>query len=194
MVNDKEVKTAISPFAARQDEKKVYDGKEGFASINQIVFKMDMGYINESHIQALEVVNEFGFVTSRQVTQILELRGKLNDIEEDKRQSKVAKWLEDLTKSKVIARYFFQSETGKSSYRAYCIDKIATYILKQRKAEAINKELNPTPTNITNNFTNINVDPNMLNTLKNNQIDKELIEEKETPLIDVTKDNEDLKS
>ena len=132
MVNDKEVKTAVSPFAAREDEKKVYDGKEGFASINQIVFKMDMGYINESHIQALEVVNEFGFVTSRQVTQILELRGKLNDIESDKRQAKVAKWLEDLTKSKVIARYFFQSETGKSSYRAYCIDKIATYILKQR--------------------------------------------------------------
>ena len=69
---------------------------------------------------------------ARQVTQILELRGKLNDIEADKRQAKVAKWLEDLTKSKVIARYFFQSETGKSSYRAYCIDKIATYILKQR--------------------------------------------------------------
>ena len=132
MVNDKEVKTAVSPFAVRQDEKKVYDGKEGFASINQVVFKMDMGYINESHIQALEVVNEFGYVTSRQVTQVLELRGKLNDLEADKRQTKVAKWLEDLTKSKVIARYFFQSETGKSSYRAYCIDKIATYILKQR--------------------------------------------------------------
>ena len=41
---------------------------------------MDMGYINESHIDALEVVNEFGYVTSRQVTQVLELRGKLNDI------------------------------------------------------------------------------------------------------------------
>ena len=27
MVNDKEVKTAVSPFAAREDEKKVYDGK-----------------------------------------------------------------------------------------------------------------------------------------------------------------------
>lgn len=132
MVNDKEVKTAVSPFAVRQDEKKVYDGKEGFASINQVVFKMDMGYINESHIDALEVVNEFGYVTSRQVTQVLELRGKLDDLEVDKRQAKVAKWLEDLTKSKVIARYFFQSENGKSSYRAYCIDKIATYILKQR--------------------------------------------------------------
>lgn len=132
MVNDKEVKTVVSPFAVRENEVKVFDGKDGFASINQVVFKMDMGYINESHIKALEVVNEFGFVTSRQVTQILDLRGKLNDIEEDKKQNKVAKWLEDLTKSKVIARYYFQSESGKSSYRAYAMDKIATYILKQR--------------------------------------------------------------
>ena len=132
MVNDKEVKTVVSPFAVRENEVKVFDGKEGFASINQVVFKMDMGYINESHIKALEVVNEFGFVSSRQVTQILDLRGKLNDIEEDKKQNKVAKWLEDLTKSKVIARYYFQSKAGKSSYRAYAMDKIATYILKQR--------------------------------------------------------------
>ncbi len=132
MVNDKEVKTVVSPFAVRENEVKVFDGKDGFASINQVVFKMDMGYINESHIKALEIVNEFGFVTSRQVTQILDLRGKLNDIEKDKKQNKVAKWLEDLTKSKVIARYYFQSESGKSSYRAYAMDKIATYILKQR--------------------------------------------------------------
>lgn len=132
MVSDKEVKTAVSPFAARENEQKVFDGKEGYTSINQLVFKMDMGYINESHVMALEVVNEFGFVTSRQVTQILELRGKLNDIEVDKRQSKVAKWLEDLSKSKVIARYYFENETGKSSYRVYSMDKLATYILKQR--------------------------------------------------------------
>ncbi len=132
MVSDKEVKTAVSPFAARLNEQKVFDGKEGYTSINQVVFKMDMGYINESHIMALEIVNEFGFVTSRQVTQILELRGKLNDLEEDKRQNKVAKWLEDLSKSKVVARYFFENEGGKSSYRIYAMDKIATYILKQR--------------------------------------------------------------
>ena len=132
MVNDKEVKTVVSPFAVRENEVKVFDGKEGFASINQVVFKMDMGYINESHIKALEVVNEFGFITSRQCTQILDLRGKLNDIEEDKKQTRVAKWLEDLTKSKVISRYYFQSTAGKSSYRAYAMDKIATYILKQR--------------------------------------------------------------
>lgn len=132
MINDKEVKTRVSPFAVRPNEIKVFDGKEGFASINQVVFKMDMGYISEDHIKALEVVNEFGFVTSRQVTQVLDFRGKLEHIEAEKRQDKVAKWLEDLTKSKVLARYYFQTETGKSSYRAYALDKIATYILKQR--------------------------------------------------------------
>ena len=63
MINDKEVKTRVSPFAVRPNEIKVFDGKEGFASINQVVFKMDMGYISEDHIKALEVVNEFGFVT-----------------------------------------------------------------------------------------------------------------------------------
>lgn len=132
MINDTEVKTKVSPFAVRENEIKVFDGKEGFASINQVVFKMDMGYISENHIKALEVVNEFGFVTSRQVTQVLEARGKLTDIEKEKRQDRVAKWLEDLTKSKVLSRYAFQTESGKSSYRVYALEKIATYILKQR--------------------------------------------------------------
>ena len=132
MVNDKEVKTRVSPFAVRPNEIKVFDGKEGFASINQVVFKMDMGYISEDHIKALEVVNEFGFVTSRQVTQVLDARCKIEGIEPEKRQDKVSKWLEDLTRSKVLARYLFQTEAGKSSYRAYALDKIATYMLKQR--------------------------------------------------------------
>ena len=42
MIQDKEVKTKVSPFAVRESEIKVFDGKEGFASINQVVFKMDM--------------------------------------------------------------------------------------------------------------------------------------------------------
>lgn len=132
MVNDKEVKASVSPFAVREGEKKIFDGKDGFASINQVVFKMDMGYINESHIKVLEVVNEFEFVTSRQVTQILEERGKLNDTEPEKRQDKVSKWLEDLSKSKVLSRYYFQNELGKSSYRVYALDNLATYLLNER--------------------------------------------------------------
>ena len=141
MVNDTEVKTRVSPFAVREGEIKVFDGKEGYASINQVVFKMDMGYIGEQHIMAIEIVNEFGFVTSRQVTQVLEFRGKLENIEPEKRQDRVAKWLEDLTKSKVLSRYAFQTDAGKSSYRVYSLEKIATYILKQRN---INTSWQPT--------------------------------------------------
>ena len=132
MINDKEVKSVISPFAVRENEKKVFDGKEGYASINQVVFKMDMGYITELHIKVLEVVNEFMFVTSRQVTQIMNNRKKLEEIDVEKRQDKVAKLLEDLMKSKILSRYYFESDKGKSSFRVYGIDKIATYILKQR--------------------------------------------------------------
>ena len=40
--------------------------------------------------------------------------------------------LKDLTKSKVLSRYAFQTESGKSSFRVYALEKIATYILKQR--------------------------------------------------------------
>lgn len=136
MVDDKEVKTLVSPFSVREGERKIFDGKDGFASINQVVFKMDMGYINESHIKALEVVNEYEFVTSRQVTQILEQKGKLDDIEADKRQDKVSKWLEDLTKSKVLSRYYFQNELGKSSYRVYALDNLAVYLLNERNISA----------------------------------------------------------
>lgn len=132
MIKDEEVKTTVSPFAVRNGEKKIFDGKDGFASINQVVFKMDMGYINEAHMKALEVVNEFEFVTSRQVTQILNQRGKLDDVEAEKRQDKVSKWLEDLTKSKVLSRYYFQNELGKSSYRVYSLDNLAVYLLNER--------------------------------------------------------------
>lgn len=141
MINDKEIRTRTSPFAVREGEIKVFEGKDGYASINQIVFKMDMGYISEQHIMALEVVNEFGFITSRQVTQVLEFRGKLDDVEPERRQDRVAKWLEDLTKSKALARYAFQTEASKSSYRVYSLEKISTYILKQRN---INTTWQPT--------------------------------------------------
>ncbi len=132
MINDEEVKTAVSPVDVRENEDNLFDAYEEFASINRVVFKVDMGYINELHIKSLEVVNEFTFVTSRQVTQILNKRKRLEEIEPEKRQDKVAKLLEDLTKSKVLARYYFESGTGKSSFRVYGMDKLGTYILKQR--------------------------------------------------------------
>lgn len=42
------------------------------------------------------------------------------------------------------------------------MDQKAYLILKQRKAEAISRQVNPAPTTINNNFTSINVSPELL--------------------------------
>lgn len=127
MVEDKDIKTPKSPFAMRQNEVKVFDGKEGYASINQVVFKVDMGYINEIHFTILEIINDLEFVTSRQLYQLLTLRGV-----EIKSQDKVNDKLEDLIKSKVITRYYFSSDEGKGIFRVYCLEKIGKHLLTSR--------------------------------------------------------------
>ena len=40
MVEDNAIKAPKSPFAMRENEIKVFDGKDGYASINQVVFKI----------------------------------------------------------------------------------------------------------------------------------------------------------
>ena len=59
MIEDSAIKAPKSPFAMRDNEIKVFDGKDGYASIDQVVFKIDMGYINELHFQILEIINDF---------------------------------------------------------------------------------------------------------------------------------------
>ena len=127
MVEDKEIKAPKSPFAMRENEIKVFDGKDGYASIDRVVNKIDMGIINELHFQILEIINDFQFITSRQIFQLLKYRGV--DI---KSQDKVNKKLEDLIKTKVITRYYFSSSEGKGIYRIYCLDKNGKYLLNSR--------------------------------------------------------------
>lgn len=40
--------------------------------MNQIIHKINIGHINELHFQILELVNEFEFMTSRQLFQMLQ--------------------------------------------------------------------------------------------------------------------------
>ena len=127
MVEDKEIKAPKSPFAMRENEIKVFDGKDGYASIDRVVNRIDMGLINELHFQILEIINDFQFITSRQIFQLLKFRGV--DI---KSQDKVNKKLEDLIKTKVITRYYFSSSEGKGIYRIYCLDKNGKYLLNSR--------------------------------------------------------------
>ena len=130
MVNDNEIKATVSPFAIRQGEIKTFDGKDGYVSMNQIVQKINMGHINELHFEILDLVNEFEFITSRQLFQLLEWKGL--DV---KSQDKLNNKLDQLVRSKILTRYFFNSEDGKGIYRIYCMEKMGKYLLNSREKE-----------------------------------------------------------
>lgn len=130
MVSDEEIKTEVSPFAMREGEIKTFDGKDGYVSMNQIINKINIGHITDIHFKILELVNEFEFMTSRQLFQILEHMG-----EDIKSQDKLNNKLEQLVKTKILTRYFFTAEEGKGVYRIYCLEKMGKYLLNSRGIE-----------------------------------------------------------
>jgi len=130
MVEDSQIKAEVSPFAMREGEIKTFDGKDGYVSMNQIIHKINLGHINDLHFKILELVNEFEFITSRQLYQILEWKGI--DV---KSQDKLNNKLEQLIKSKILTRYYFTSEEGKGIYRIYCLEKMGKYLLNSRGIE-----------------------------------------------------------
>ena len=130
MVSDEEIKTEVSPFAIREGEIKTFDGKDGYVSMNQIINKINIGHITDIHFKILELVNEFEFITSRQLFQLLEFKG-----EDIKNQDKLNNKLEQLIKTKILTRYFFTAEEGRGVYRIYCLEKMGKYLLNSRGVE-----------------------------------------------------------
>ena len=130
MVEDNQIKAQVSPFAIRKGEIKTFDGKDGYVSMNQIVHKINTGHITDIHFAILELVNEFEFITSRQLYQMLEIKGY-----DPKSQDKLNNKLESLVKSKILTRYFFNSDEGKGIYRIYSLEKMGKYLLGTREIE-----------------------------------------------------------
>ena len=130
MVEDNEIKAQISPFAIREGEIKTFDGKDGYVSMNQIIHKINIGHITDIHFSVMELVNEFEFITSRQIFQLLQWKGI-----DAKSQDKLNNKLEQLVKSKILTRYYFSSEEGKGIYRIYCLEKMGKYLLNSRGVE-----------------------------------------------------------
>ena len=130
MIEDSEIKTTTSPFAIRPGEIKVFDGKDGYVSMNQIIQKINVGHINDLHFRIMELVNEFEFITSRQLFKLLEKENF-----EIKSQDKLNNKLEQLVKTKILTRYYFNSEDGKGIYRIYCLEKMGKYLLNSRGIE-----------------------------------------------------------
>lgn len=124
MVEDEQIKTEVSPFAIREGEIKTFDGKDGYVSMNQIIHKINIGHISDIHFKIMELVNEFEFITSRQIYQILVHKG-----EDIKSQDKLNNKLEQLIKCKILTRYYFMGEEGKCIYRIYCLEKMGKYLL-----------------------------------------------------------------
>ena len=130
MVEDNQIKADVSPFAIREGEIKTFDGKDGYVSMNQIIHKMNIGHIADIHFKIMELVNEFEFITSRQLYQMLEWKGI-----DPKSQDKLNNKLDQLVKSKILTRYYFTSEEGKGIYRIYCLEKMGKYLLNSKEIE-----------------------------------------------------------
>ncbi len=130
MVEDNQIKAEVSPFAIREGEIKTFDGKDGYVSMNQIMHKINIGHITDIHFAILELVNEFEFITSRQLYQMLVYKGY-----DPKTQDKLNTKLEQLVKSKILTRYYFTSEEGKGIYRIYCLEKMGKYLLTSREID-----------------------------------------------------------
>ena len=130
MVEDNQIKAQVSPFAIREGEIKTFDGKDGYVSMNQIVHKINIGHITDIHFAILELINQFEFITSRQLYQMLEIKGI-----DAKSQDKLNNKLEALVKSKILTRYYFTSEEGKGIYRIYCLEKMGKYLLNSKEIE-----------------------------------------------------------
>ena len=130
MVEDNQIKAQVSPFAIREGEIKTFDGKDGYVSMNQIVHKIDIGHITDIHFAILDLINEFEFMTSRQIYQMLQIKGI-----DPKSQDKLNNKLEQLIKCKILTRYFFDSDEGKGIYRIYCLEKMGKYLLASKEIE-----------------------------------------------------------
>ena len=130
MVEDNQIEAKESPFAMIKGEIKVFDGKDGYVSMNQIINKINIGHITDLHFEILNIVNEFEFVTSRQLCQLLDHRGV-----EYKSQDKLNNKLDQLVRSKILTRYYFSSEEGKGIYKIYCLEKMGKYLLTSREQE-----------------------------------------------------------
>ena len=130
MIEDNQIKAQVSPFAIRKGEIKTFDGKDGYVSMNQIVHKINIGHITDIHFAILDLVNEFEFITSRQLYQMLEIKGY-----DPKSQDKLNNKLEQLVKCKILTRYYFTSDEGKGIYRIYCLEKMGKYLLTSKEIE-----------------------------------------------------------
>ena len=127
MVKDNEIQAEESPFKMIKGEKKIFDGYDGYVSINQVVSKIQRDHLGELEYDILEIVNKYEFMTSRQINQLLSLKGyNFNNTK------KISRKLDQMLKGKLLSRCYFSTFEEKSSYKVYSLEKNGKYLLESR--------------------------------------------------------------
>ncbi len=127
MVQDNEIQADESPFKIIEGEKKVFDGYDGYVSINQVVSKIQRDHLGQLEYDILEIVNKYEFMTSRQINQLLTLKGYTFN-----NTKKLSRKLDQMLKGKLLSRSYFSTFEEKSAYKVYSLEKNGKYLLESR--------------------------------------------------------------
>lgn len=131
MVKDSEIQAEESPFKIIKGEKKIFDGYDGYVSINQVVSKIQRNHLGELEYDILKLINKYEFMTSRQIHQLLELQNyKFNNTK------KLSRKLDQMLKGKLLSRCYFSTFEEQSAYKVYSLDKNGKYLLEARNIES----------------------------------------------------------
>ena len=131
MVKDSEIQADESPFKMIEGEKKVFDGYDGYVSINQVVSKIQREHLGELEYDILELINKYEFMTSRQINQLLSLKGYSFS-----NTKKLSRKLDQMLKGKLLSRCYFSTFEEKSAYKVYSLEKNGKYLLEAREIKS----------------------------------------------------------
>lgn len=116
-----------SPFVIVQGEQREIEhfGND-YVSLYQIIFDVKHNYINEIHYKILEIVNKHRYVTSKQITDIM------NYYNFDTTQERIKRAMKICLKKQLLERCFFANNGGCSSYKVYSLGKNGADLLRYR--------------------------------------------------------------
>jgi hypothetical protein len=116
-----------SPFAVRPNERAIINHPKHKPKQGILTYNIENGIFNEEHFMYLKRVNEYRFITSKQLYEVLLYEGY-----SVKSQQKVADKLEYMFNSGVLRRVNFESDVGEGKFKAYAVGSFGTPLLKAR--------------------------------------------------------------
>lgn len=130
MENKKEVKTNVSPFAVRSGEVKIFAGSDKQISINDVMYKVNIGQIDDISFKILQIVSKFENVSTKQISDSLKLFYNI-----ELKPERLTRKLENLINNRIITRYYFSDGKQESNYRVFALEKNGKYLLRSMEIE-----------------------------------------------------------